>query len=132
MTYVDMIQNIKNDIDLYLVVILSIIIVANIIDFLLGWVNAKFNKKVVFKSHVALYGIIKKMLYFIVLILFGVIGLAILPDEIAIPSIITLFLGYLFSELNSILSHMDLTSDGKRGEIFKDFLDRLMKGDNKK
>lgn len=128
MTYVDMIQDIKNDIDLYLVVILSIILVANIIDFLLGWVNAKFNKKVVFKSNVALYGIIKKMLYFIVLILFGVIGLAILPDEISIPSIITLFLGYLFSELNSILSHMDLTSDGKRGEIFKDFLDRIMKG----
>src|SRR5699024_418739 len=128
MTYDDMIQDIKNDIDLYLVVILSIILVANIIDFLLGWVNAKFNKKVVFKSNVALYGIIKKMLYFIVLILFGVIGLAILPDEISIPSIITLFLGYLFSELNSILSHMDLTSDGKRGEIFKDFLDRIMKG----
>lgn len=130
MKYVEMFENLKDNIDLYLIVVLSIILVTNIIDWLFGWINARFNDKVEFKSNVALYGIIKKMMYFIVLILFSIIALAIIPHEIAIGSITTLYFGYLLSELNSILSHLNVTKDGKGDHVFSDFIKKIFKGDN--
>lgn len=131
MHYVELIGGLKENIDIYLIALLSIVLVANIIDFGFGWVNARFNKNVVFESNIALYGIIKKMMYFIVLILFTIIALAVIPHEIAIPSITALYLGYLLSEVNSILSHLDLTSDGKTGELFRTFISRILKGENR-
>lgn len=131
MSFVEMFEVLKEDIDLYLIVLLSIILISNLIDFSFGWINAKFNKNVIFESGKALYGIIKKMMYFIVLILFSIIALAIIPHEIAIPSIIALYIGYLLSEINSILSHLELTDDGKKGELFRTFISKLMKGEKK-
>ena len=131
MEYVEMFKLLKDDINIYLMVLLSIVLVSNVIDWCFGWLNARFNSKVVFKSGKALYGIIKKMMYFIVLIFFSIVALAIIPHEIAIPSITALYVGYLFSEINSILSHLNLTEDGKKGEVFKNFIDRIMKGENK-
>lgn len=131
MKFVEMFQMLKDDIDMYLIVLLSIILVSNVIDWCFGWINAKFNKKVVFISGKALYGIMKKMMYFIVLIFFSIVALAIIPHEIAIPSITALYIGYLFSEINSILSHLNLTDDGKKGEVFSNFISKIMKGENK-
>lgn len=132
MEYVGLLEGIKDNIDLYLMVLLSIVMVANVIDWSFGWINAKFNKKVTFVSGKALYGIIKKMMYFIVLILFGITALAIVPHNIAISAISILYIGYLASEFNSILSHLNLTEDGKKGELFKHFIDRILKGENVK
>lgn len=123
--YVDMLYSIKDNIDLYLLVILTMILVANIIDFGFGWVNAKMNKDVKFISSKALYGIIKKMMYFIVLVFFGVSALIVIPNEVSLPAIITLYLGYLASEINSILSHLKVTEDGKKGEVFIDFIEKI-------
>ena len=131
MSFVETFKVLKENIDLYLIVLLSIILISNLVDFSFGWLNAKFNKNVKFESGKALYGIIKKMMYFIVLILFSIIALAIIPHEIAIPSIIALYIGYLLSEINSILSHLELTDDGKKGELFRTFISKLMKGGNK-
>jgi|SRR5699024_1273956 len=131
MHFVVMFEELKEDIDLYLIVLLSITLITNIVDFSFGWINARFNKNVTFKSSIALYGIIKKMMYFIVLILFSVIALAIIPHEIAIPSITALYIGYLLSEVNSILSHLELTGDGKKGELFRTFIKKIWEGDNK-
>lgn len=128
MKYVEMFEILKDDIDLYLVVMLSIILATNVIDWLFGWVNARFNKNVTFISGKALYGIIKKMMFFIVLILFTVIALAIITHDIAIPAITALYIGYLASEVNSILSHLNLTDDGKRHEVFGEFIGKLFKG----
>lgn len=131
MEYVELLEGLKNNIDVYLMVLLSIVIISNVIDWSFGWINAKFNSKVVFVSGRALYGIIKKMMYFIVLILFGITALAIIPHNIAIPAITALYVGYILSEINSILSHLNLTEDGKRGEVFKHFLERILKGEMK-
>lgn len=130
--FVELFEVLKEDIDLYLIVLLSIILISNVIDWLFGWLNAKLNSNVNFKSHVALYGIIKKMMYFIVLILFTITALAIIPHEIAIPSITALYIGYIASEINSILSHLNLTEDGKKEEVFSQFVGKLFKGDNNK
>lgn len=126
MYYVDSLYSIKDNIDLYLLVILTMILVANIIDFAFGWVNAKLNKDVKFISSKALYGIVKKMMYFIVLVFFGVSALIVIPNEVSLPAIITLYLGYLASEINSILSHLKFTEDGKKGELFIDFIEKMM------
>lgn len=114
-----------------LIALLTIIIIASTTDFSFGWINARFNKNVKFESGRALYGIIKKMMYFIVLVLFMVIAFLLLPETVAIPAVITLFVGYLISEINSILSHLELTEDGKKGELFRTFISRILKGDNK-
>lgn len=112
---------------LYLIVaLLTIILVASTIDFSFGWVNARFNKNVEFESGKALYGIIKKMMYFIVLVFFMIIAFLLVPESIALPAISALFIGYLVSEINSILSHLELTEDGKKGELFRTFISRLI------
>src|SRR5690606_22800158 len=96
------------------------------IDFTFGWINARFNKNVIFKSGVALYGIIKKVMYFIVLVFFIPVSV-IVPEQVGVPALTILYLGYLLSEVNSILSHLELTEDGKKGELFRSFVSRLVK-----
>lgn len=114
--------------DRYLLALLTIILVANTVDFTFGWLNARFNSKVQFESNIALYGIIKKMMYFIVLVLFMFVAFLLVPETIALPALYALYIGYLVSEVNSILSHLNMTNDGKKGELFLTFVSRLMKG----
>lgn len=116
----------------YLIVMLSLILLVNCVDWFFGWINAKFNKKVVFESSVALYGIIKKMMYFIVLVIFALVAFMLLDMTVAIVSLTVLYTGYLVSELNSVLSHLGLTEDGKRGELFVNFMKDLVKGSERK
>ena len=128
MEYVETFQSLKNDLNIYFLALLSLVLIANVIDWALGWINARFNKNVTFVSNVAIYGIIKKMMYFIVLIFFGIVALILVPDEISIPAISALYIGYIISEINSILSHLNMTDDGKGHEVFKTFIERIMKG----
>lgn len=132
MNYVEQLGSLKEDINIFLISLLLIILVVSTIDFSFGWINARFNKNVIFKSSKALFGIIKKMMYFITLIIFAIVSLAIFPHEIALPAITILYGGYIFSELNSILSHLELTDDGKKGEMFRTFITNILnkKGDD--
>lgn len=126
MEMVAWLQSLSKTMDLYLVALLTAIIIASTIDFGFGRVNARFNSifnsNVKFGSGIALYGIIKKMIYFIVLVFFIVIALLIVPEKIAVPALVALLIGYLVSEINSILSHLELTQDGKKGELFRTFI----------
>lgn len=121
------IEVVQNNFFIFLTVILSLTLVVSTIDYLLGWINAKFNRNVVFESNIALYGIIKKMTYFIILIVFMFIAYAVAPEKIANSTLTVLYLGYLASELNSVFSHLDLTDDGKHNEPFKLFIERIIK-----
>lgn len=121
------IEVVQNNFFIFLTVILSLTLVVSTIDYLLGWINAKFNRNVVFESNIALYGIIKKMTYFIILIVFMFIAYAVAPETIANSTLTVLYLGYLVSELNSVFSHLDLTDDGKHNEPFKLFIERIIK-----
>jgi toxin secretion/phage lysis holin len=110
--------------DTKIIYILALILLANIIDFLLGWINAKFNKQVSFSSSVAIYGIARKMVLFILCVFFIPISLLV-PYPIGISALYVLFLGYLLSEINSILSHLKLSKDDKITDVFSDFLQRI-------
>jgi len=110
---------------------LGIILVANILDMTLGWINAKFNKDVEFKSGIALNGIVQKMGRFVVICLF--IPMTVLvPYDVGVPALIAFLTAYIFSEFNSIFSHLGLTKDGKDGSSFIDFLTAITKGGTKK
>lgn len=127
MDMVTFLNSLTHNDDQYILALLVTILIASTIDFLFGWVNARFNNSVVFKSGVALYGIIKKMMYFVTLVLFMIIAFLIIPENVATAAVYTLFVGYLLSEANSILSHLGLTDDGKKGEVFRDFIEKIVK-----
>lgn len=131
MEMINFLQGLTENKDYYIIALLTIILIASTIDFLFGWINARFNKNVQFESGKALYGIIKKMMYFVALALFMVIAFLIVPVSIGYAAVTTLFIGYLISEGNSILSHLELTEDGKKGELFRSFIERILKGEDK-
>ena len=131
MDMISFLQGLTENKDYYIMALLSVILIASTIDFLFGWINAKFNKNVQFESGLALYGIIKKMMYFVALAFFMIVAFLIVPVAVADASVTALFIGYLISEGHSILSHLELTEDGKKGELFKTFIERLIKGEDK-
>lgn len=110
--------------------LLALILIANVIDFIMGWVNAKFNSDVTFSSSKAILGITRKLLVFIVLIYFIPVALLV-PEPVGIGAIYVLYLGYLASEVNSILSHMKLTEDDKTN-MFADFIEKIFNKGGKK
>lgn len=115
------------------VYLLALILIANIIDFLLGWLNAKFNSKVKFSSSKAIYGIARKLILFILLVFFIPVSLLV-PYPIGIGALYVLFIGYLLSEINSILSHLKLSDDDKSVDKFADFVQKIFssgKGEGK-
>lgn len=114
-----------------LLYLLALILGANILDFTLGYLNAKLNKKVAFRSNKAIMGIIRKVVTFILLIYFIPVSLLV-PSPIGIGAIYILFGGYLVSEINSILSHLKMTDDGKEGDVFADFIQTIFSNLNKK
>ena len=103
---------------------LVLILCANMIDFVIGWINAKFNPKVPFSSSKAIYGIARKMVMFILCVFFVPISLLV-PYPIGIASLYVLFTGYLLSEINSILSHLKMSDDDKSTDHFSDFIKKL-------
>jgi toxin secretion/phage lysis holin len=103
---------------------LVLILIANMIDFSIGWINAKFNSSVAFSSSKAIYGIARKMIMFILCVFFVPISLLV-PYPVGIASLYVLFTGYLLSEINSILSHLKLSEDDKTTDKFSDFIKKL-------
>jgi toxin secretion/phage lysis holin len=103
---------------------LVLILIANMIDFLLGWINAKFNQTVSFSSSKAIYGIARKMIMFILCVFFVPISMLV-PYPVGIAALYVLFTGYLLSEINSILSHLKISDDDKSVDKFSDFIKKL-------
>lgn len=113
-----------------LIYILSLILGSNIIDFIAGWINAKFNPKVNFSSSKAIMGIARKLLLFMLLI-YSIPLALIIPEPLGISALYVLYLGYLASELNSVMNHFKLADDDKSIDPFINFLRRIFenKGD---
>ena len=103
---------------------LVLILIANMIDFLLGWINAKFNKNVSFSSSRAIYGIARKMVMFILCVFFVPVSMLV-PYPVGIASLYVLFTGYLLSEINSILSHLKISDDDKSVDKFTEFVRKI-------
>lgn len=113
----------END-DTKVLYILGVLVLLMMVDFLLGFTNAKFNQMVTFKSGQALAGIVKKMMYIAVVVVFSLVSL-LLPQPIGIGALYTFLFGMLYAELNSILSHLRVTEDGKDHSVFVDFIEQF-------
>lgn len=118
--------------DTKLIYLLALIVIANIIDFTLGWVNARFNDEVDFASSKAIFGIARKMSLLIISVYFIPVALLV-PEPIGISALFVLYTGYLLSEINSILNHLKVTDDDRTNDMFADFVisifNRKDKGD---
>ena len=67
------------------------------------------------------------MMYFMVIVISMIVAFMVVPEEVAFPVIVSLYVGYLFSEMSSIFAHLGLADDGKKDEVFKDFINRIIK-----
>src|SRR5690554_576355 len=110
--------------DTKIMYLLALILVANILDFVIGWINAKFNKNIQFSSGKAIFGIARKMVLFIVLVYFIPVAMLI-PQPLGISALYMLFIGYLVSEINSILAHFRLAEDDKTNDLFVNFVNNI-------
>ncbi|GGN54796.1 phage holin family protein [Oceanobacillus indicireducens] len=103
-----------------LIYILALIMGANIIDFTVGWINAKLNPRVDFSSSKAIFGIARKLLLFILLV-YSIPVALLMPEPLGISALYVLYLGYLLSEINSVLNHFKLAEDDKSMDPFIEF-----------
>lgn len=104
--------------------LLTCILIANCLDFTLGWVNAKLNPKVTFSTTKAILGLTRKISLFILCAFFVPVALLV-PYPIGISALYVLFIGYLVSEINSIFNHISIADDDKDVNNFKDFITNL-------
>lgn len=107
----------QND-DTKLIYILALILIANILDFLMGWLKAKILPEQKFSSARATFGIARKIILFILLVLFIPFSL-LLPDIIGLSALYVLYMGYLVTELFSILGHLNIETDHQIGLFYK-------------
>lgn len=109
-----------------LIYFLTLILGANIIDFTVGWINARFNKKVDFSSSKAIWGLARKLALFVLLV-YSIPVALLVPEAIGISALYVLYTGYLASEINSILNHFKLVDDDKSVDPFIDFFKQIFK-----
>lgn len=110
-----------------LMYLLCAILIANILDFGFGSINAKFNEKVPFSSKKAKNGLFIKIGYFILLV-YAIPVAMLLPSKIGVSALYVLYSAYLAIEINSLLAHFRLTKDDKRNDLFIDFMGRIFNG----
>ncbi len=113
-----------------IIYILTLILGANTFDFILGWINARFNPKVDFSSSTAIFGIARKLLLFILLV-YAIPVAMLVPEPLGISALYVLYIGYLASEINSVLNHFKLADDDKSVDPFIDFFKSIFERRNK-
>ena len=89
-----------------LLYVLAVLAILMGLDFISGTVAAIINKNIDFKSKVGIYGILRKIISLISMI--SLIPLAIIiPGDVGIMLVYTLYIGYLVMEFKSIIENLD-------------------------
>lgn len=98
------------------------LMVAMIIDFVLGFTIAKFDKEIDFSSFKAKAGIIVKVAEMILVVYF--IPVAVKFGAVGITMYVTMLVGLILSEIYSILGHIsDIDDNNNWTDYVKKFLD---------
>lgn len=108
------------------------LMVAMIIDFVLGFTIAKFDKEIDFSSFKAKAGILVKVTEMILVVYF--IPVAVKFGAVGITMYVTMLVGLILSEIYSILGHISTIDDNNNWtDYVKKFLDGTInrKGDIK-
>ena len=120
-------KNLVNTQDGLILFLFSCIAGAMVIDFLLGTIAAKVNPDIKFASSKGINGILRKMGSIITLVFF--IPLSILvPNDMGVPLLYSMYMGYLLFELTSIFENLEKL--GIEITIFKKFAENLKKKEN--
>lgn len=102
--------------------VLALIAIAMVVDFITGTIAAFINPNIDFKSKAGINGILRKIASMIVLIVFLPIS-TLLPNRTDMALIYTLYVGYLFFEVKSIIEN--LGKNGTDTTLFKDILGKM-------
>lgn len=102
--------------------VLALIAIAMVVDFITGTIAAFVNPDIDFKSKAGINGILRKIASMMVLIVFLPIS-TLLPNSTDMALIYTLYLGYLFFEVKSIIEN--LGKNGTDTTLFKDILGKM-------
>ncbi|HDL2610034.1 TPA: phage holin family protein [Enterococcus faecium] len=98
------------------------LMVAMIIDFVLGFTIAKFDKEIDFSSFKAKAGIIVKVAEMILVVYF--IPVSVKFGAVGITMYVTMLVGLILSEIYSILGHISTIDDNNNWTAYvKKFLD---------
>lgn len=114
--------------DTKILFILTLIIFAMIVDFLLGTISAKVNPNIDFISKKGINGILRKMGSVVTLVFFIPFSV-ILPADSGVAMLYTMYLGYLFFEVKSILENLEKM--GVQIQMFKEFLGSIFPNNKK-
>ena len=102
--------------------ILAIVACLMIIDFISGTVAAIINPNIEFKSKEGVYGILRKIVSMLLMVILVPVGV-VLPGDTGIMLVYTLYIGYMLFELKSIVENLDKM--GVDVGIFKVFLNNF-------
>lgn len=99
-----------------------------IIDFASGTIGAMINPDIEFKSKVGINGILRKVAS-IVLLLFFIPLSVLIPNDLGVALLYTLYLGYLMMEIKSIFENYKKI--GSPTEMFENFMSYFNKDKEK-
>lgn len=102
--------------------VLTLIMGAMLIDFLLGTIAARINPNIQFRSKEGINGILRKIAS-IALLAYCIPLSVILPDGVGFATLQVLYIGYLFFELKSIVENLEKL--GVNAALFKTFIDKF-------
>lgn len=86
--------------------VLAIIACLMIIDFISGTIAAIINPNIDFKSKEGVYGILRKIVSMLLMVILLPVGV-VLPGDTGIMLVYTLYIGYMLFELKSIIENLD-------------------------
>lgn len=104
--------------------ILALINATMIIDFITGTIAAKVNSNITFNSKAGINGILRKIGSILAMVILIPISVLV-PGDMGIALVYTLYIGYLVMELKSIAEN--LSKMGIDAEALKSIIDLLSK-----
>ncbi|MFS7388537.1 phage holin family protein [Carnobacterium maltaromaticum] len=129
----DYLERLMTSNDTKILFVITLIVIAEILDWLSGTVAAVINPDIDYKSKIGTNGILRKISFIMVLLLFIPVSVLI-PDiegvDIGTITLYTLYLGYLGNVIWSIFENYEKM--GKDMKMFKDFWKQLFKTEDDK
>lgn len=122
MTWSQYLRALADTQDELILFVLTLILGAMIIDFLLGVTAARINPNIQFRSKEGINGILRKIAS-IALLAYCIPLSIILPEGVGFATLQVLYMGYLFFELKSIVENLEKL--GVNAALFKAFIDKF-------
>lgn len=127
MNMMDFLRHIIQSEDGKILYLLALIAITMIIDFVTGTIGAWVNKDIEFRSKEGINGILRKIASMLTLLIFVPVSVLI-PNDVGVALMYTLYIGYLAFELKSILENLNRC--GIEIKLFEGIIDALKKGGN--